>query len=131
MRTEFKRKIKDAISIRARKSGGRRCEECGALLSEGEGEIDHTIPEWMRSATPKADRRALTENDGRLLCRACHVQKSREEARIRKRVDRAARRHAGKIKPKFKGWRNFRGEPVWARDKRMRPLQAGLEPATS
>lgn len=114
-RVEFSPAVKEQILGRATVGGARYCERCGLLIPNGEGEIDHKIAEWTRSATAKKDRSKLAADDGWLLCRPCHVAKSKREAFERKRTDGAGRFHAGK-KPKrngFKGWKNFRGEIVW------------------
>ena len=112
-RQEFSSVVKAEILARA----ATRCEACGALIPEGEGEIDHMVAEWTRSATDKRDRAKLTAGDGWLLCRVCHAAKSKREAFERKRTDGAAKRHAGKQKKGrgFKGWKNFKGAAVWRR----------------
>ena len=114
-RVEFSPAVKAEIVARATADGVRYCEACPAAIPTGEGEIDHKIAEWTRSATAKGDRRKLTAADGWLLCRTCHLAKSRREAFERKRTDGAARYHAGKKRKGvgFKGWRNFKGEIVW------------------
>jgi 5-methylcytosine-specific restriction enzyme A len=112
-RVEFSPAVKTEILARA----ASRCEACGAAIPTGEGEIDHIVAEWTRSATAKGDRAKLTAADGWLLCQVCHARKSKREAFERKRTDGAAKRHAGKQKKGrgFKGWRNFKGEIVWRR----------------
>jgi hypothetical protein len=114
-RIEFSPAVKAEILARATSEGLRHCEACEALIPGDEGEIDHIVAEWTRSATERQDRVKLTAADGWLLCRACHVKKSKREAFERKRTDGAARYHAGKKRKSggFRGWRNFKGEVVW------------------
>ena len=114
-RIEFSAAVKAEIIARATRAGARHCEACPAQIPDGEGEIDHIVAEWTRSATERRDRAKLTAADGWLLCRDCHVSKSKREAVERKRTDGAARYHAGKKRKSggFKGWRNFKGEAVW------------------
>jgi hypothetical protein len=99
-----------------------RCEQCQAAVGDG-GEIDHTVAEWTRSATAKADRRPLGAEDGQLLCARCHKDKSRKEAAERKRADRAARGKRQARNP-FKGWRDFKGKPVWANGRKAKKGRA-------
>lgn len=116
-RVEFSKQIKSEINQRAEADGARRCEGCGAILGPGQGQIDHKTPEWMKSATPREERRRLTAEDGWLLCGPCHQGKSDHEASLRGHVDRMAKRHAGKHKSErpFRGWRNFKGQVIWAK----------------
>lgn len=69
MRLEFSRKQRLAIWTR---SGG-HCESCKMKLKTGEGEYDHVIPyEFTRDTS--------VEN-GQLLCRVCHSEKTHKTDR--------------------------------------------------
>jgi hypothetical protein len=78
-RREFSIACQVAIIQRATDSSGRvHCERCGVWCkSRKDYEIDHVLPEGMR---PSADlKRKLVAADGRVLCRACHPQKTRRD----------------------------------------------------
>lgn len=95
-RQEFDRKTRAAIILRATINGVLCCEGCGLVLGKKPFQVDHTIPEGLRSYDRK-----LTADDGRLLGQACcHKSKTdNDKAQIAK-MRRQRDRHIGSIKPK-------------------------------
>ena len=89
-RTEFSRKIKAAVHLRA----NGRCESdgCGAKLKKGEGEVDHVQADALGGEA--------TLDNARLLCRVCHAAKSANDVRAVRKADRARDRQSGALKSK-------------------------------
>ena len=87
-RLEFSRKVRRSIIERAKGC----CEACSAKLKAGEGEVDHILPDALGGKPEAAN--------GWLLCRVCHVEKTRVDVgRIRK-ADRQRDRATGAIRAK-------------------------------
>ena len=81
-RVEFTAAAIGAIVLRATDAKGRvRCERCGAECpARADYEIDHMLAEAARADGPANDNRPpLAAADGRLLCRQCHVKKTRRD----------------------------------------------------
>jgi hypothetical protein len=77
-RREFPVAVQLAIVARATDKDGRICcEACGEWCPKRSSyEIDHTVPEAMRSAADR--KRRLTAAEGRVLCRGgCHKAKTK------------------------------------------------------
>ena len=86
-RREFSRKTRAIIFARA----GGRCEKCSAVLKVGEGEVDHILPCEL-DGEPTVD-------NGRLLCRVCHKEKTAIDVKRIRESDRERDRHTGAIRP--------------------------------
>lgn len=87
-RIEFTRKIKAQIITRA----NGKCEKCSAILKAGEGEVDHILPCALGGEATVAN--------GRLLCRACHVEKTAEDIRRIRKSDRQRDKASGALRAK-------------------------------
>jgi len=68
-RREFTRNQKEAIVERSKRNGVIHCEGCGLALAGKPHEVDHRIPEALRSESDK--KQPLTIADGQLLGKAC------------------------------------------------------------
>lgn len=86
-RREFSRKTRALIFARA----GGKCEKCAAVLKVGEGEVDHILPCEL-GGEPTVD-------NGRLLCRVCHREKTAGDVRQIRKSDRQRDRNSGVIRP--------------------------------
>lgn len=85
MRREFSRKVRASVFLRAKGC----CEECGARLKVGEGDVDHILPCALGGDS--------TPENARLICRVCHRTKTDQDiGRIRK-ADRQRDRHTGAL----------------------------------
>ena len=87
-RKEFTRKVRAEIFARSKGA----CEDCGARLKVGEGEIDHVVPDAQKSYDPN---RTYTAEDGKLLCRPCHKAKTASDIRTIRKTDRQRDKHSG------------------------------------
>lgn len=87
-RREFPRKIRRQIIERA----DGKCEECTAALKTGEGEVDHILPSEL-GGEPVAE-------NGQLLCRQCHKEKTARDVRMIRKSDRQRDKHTGAMKKK-------------------------------
>jgi 5-methylcytosine-specific restriction protein A len=94
-RLEFPRKVRQAIKARA----NGHCERCKSVLKVGEGEIDHILTCALGGEPTVAN--------GRLLCRACHKEKTADDVRSLRHGDRMRDKHSGVIRPTGK----LRGAP--------------------
>jgi|SRR5215510_8311170 len=108
MRLEFSAKTKEQAY---RRSGG-HCECCGVQLATGNIAYDHRIANAL-TGEPSLE-------NCQCLCRACHAAKTRLDVAHIAKAKRRERRHIG-IRPptKFRGWRKFNGEVVYARNRRF------------
>ena len=86
-RREFPRSVKEKVHERA----GGICEECGERDGE---EYDHIVECWEGGKN--------NEDNCKLLCRPCHLEKSRHSTHLRAKGKRFAvqkgRKRSGKIK---------------------------------
>lgn len=87
-RLEFSRKTKAAIIARA----NGHCEKCSAALKPGEGEVDHVLPAALGGEPTIAN--------GRLICRACHKEKSASDVRRIRKADRQRDKNTGAMRTK-------------------------------
>ncbi len=107
-RSEFSRKVKAEALERAKQ----RCGSCGIPLTPSTGiEFDHRIPDAVGGANSVANCVPL--------CRNCHGGKTRTDVKEIARTKRIRDKHTGAFNKRsgFRGWRNFRGEPVYAKDR--------------
>lgn len=88
-RFEFSRK--QHLEIWQRADG--RCEKCSAKLKVSEGEYDHVIAQGYGGKN-------IVEN-GQLLCRTCHTDKTAIDKSITEKTKRIRDKHLG-IYPKSK-----------------------------
>lgn len=103
MRREFPAKVKVAAFERAKG----RCEKCTAVIRHG-AEYDHRIADGIGGEP--------TLENCQVLCKTCHglktatedIPKVAKSKRVRAKHINARDKRGG-----FKGWRNFRGEPIW------------------
>ena len=81
------------ITSRATDMAGRKwCEQCGAeCLTRADFEIDHCLAEGIRPAND--NRPALSAEDGKLLCLACHDKKTRRDVGEIARAKRLKKEH--------------------------------------
>ncbi|NTG48628.1 HNH endonuclease [Agrobacterium rhizogenes] len=86
-RLEFNRKTKAAIIARA----AGQCEKCRAVLKPGEGEVDHVLPCALGGKPTVAN--------GRLICRACHKEKTAADIRQIRKSDRQRDKASGAVRP--------------------------------
>ena len=107
-RKEFSRKVRIAALDRA----AGHCEDCSAPLMPGRYVYDHVITDWMGGE-------ATLENC-RVRCRSCDAPKTAKDQKTIAKVKRIRDRFTGALVKvrRFRGWRNFRGELVMARDRR-------------
>jgi 5-methylcytosine-specific restriction protein A len=71
-RKEFTKKTQAQIIMRATRGDVPYCEECGSQATRFQ--IDHTVADALI-----VEKRALTAEDGRLLCIPCHTEKTRDD----------------------------------------------------
>jgi 5-methylcytosine-specific restriction enzyme A len=83
-RREFPRSVRVAVIKRATRDGVLYCEECGALAKKPE--IDHRNPDGLTGEPTLAN--------AVLLCRACHVEKTKADVA---NIAKAKRREAAHI----------------------------------
>lgn len=57
-----------------------KCDACGAKLKTGEGEADHILPVILGGES--------TLENGQILCRVCHVEKTGDDVRRTRKADR-------------------------------------------
>lgn len=100
IRLEFPRAVKETSRIR---SNG-KCERCGAVLADHEGEYDHILPASLGGKPELANCQRL--------CKVCHKEKTAKDVgRIRK-ADRQHARHTGTVRDKPKiASRGFERKP--------------------
>lgn len=93
IRIAFSSASKRAIERRATDMTGRKwCEQCGAECpTRADYEIDHVVAEGARAAND--NRAALTADDGKLLCLACHDRKTRRDVREISKTKRLEGKH--------------------------------------
>lgn len=85
-RREFTKAVRVQIIKRATGANGQQfCEECHALAKRFE--VDHVTADALE--TDKS--RKLTAEDGRLLCKPCHLEKTKQDVPA---IARAVRREA-------------------------------------
>lgn len=87
MRFEFSRKQRLEIWTRAKG----HCEGCGMKLKAGEGDYDHRIAQGYGGEN--------TVENGQLLCRPCHGQKTGIDKGITEKVKRIRDKHTGVFPP--------------------------------
>ena len=97
-RREFTTAVK--VEIIKRATPARRlyplCEKCGSSVQMFE--IDHIKPDAM-----EIDKtRKLTSDDGWLLCRHCHLEKTKGDVKIIAKSKRVEAKFLGAVKPKGK-----------------------------
>lgn len=104
-RQEFTAKIKVAAFERA--CG--RCENCGVKLGPAVGvAYDHRVPDAVGGPP--------TLENCTVLCRNCHGAKtSKQDVPAIAKTKRVRNSHINATDKRrgFRGWRNFRGEPVF------------------
>jgi hypothetical protein len=94
-RQEFDRKTRATIILRATRDGIVHCEGCGLILGKKPFQIDHTLPEGLRSVEKK-----LAAEDGRLLGQACcHKPKTDQDKAQIAKMKRQRDKHSGAVKP--------------------------------
>ncbi len=104
-RNEFSPKTKRDAWDRS----GFSCEACGTRLVGKPREYDHIEEDYFGGSN--------SLDNCRVLCVACHGQKTRERAAVIAKSRRIRNREAGiKKKTKFRGWRKMNGELVFADD---------------
>jgi hypothetical protein len=81
-RKEFSRSVKVAVVKRAMRNGEIYCEECHSL-AKGRFEIDHVRADGLLGEP--------TLENAKLLCRACHVEKTASDVAA---ISKAKRREA-------------------------------------
>ena len=93
MRVAFPKPVVRVIERRATDMSGRTwCEQCGAeCATRADYEIDHIVAEGVRPAND--NRAALTADDGKLLCLACHDKKTRRDVAEIARAKRLEGKH--------------------------------------
>jgi 5-methylcytosine-specific restriction enzyme A len=103
-RREFSKRTKlDAFA----RSGG-RCQGCMARLYPGKYEFHHQTECTFGG-------KASLEN-AVVLCVACHAAITRKRAAVIAKSNRVREKHLGIRRPgKFRGWRKFNGDVVWAK----------------
>ena len=69
-RKEFSRSVKVAVVKRCIRDGEVYCEKCGQM-TKGRFEIDHVIPDALLGQP--------TAENAMLLCRPCHVEKTKTD----------------------------------------------------
>lgn len=107
MRREFSAKVKEARWDIARGC----CEECGAIVFRTRVHFDHDNPDGL-TGEPTLD-------NCRVVCFACHKVKTKNDVKRIAKAKRLSRRAKGiKKKTTFRGWRNMKGERVWASDRK-------------
>lgn len=106
-RTEFPKRIRVAAFER---SEG-RCEACTARIV-GTPQYDHILPDALGGEATLANCA--------VLCRTCHAVKTgtQDVPRIAK-ATRVREKNIGARRPRqgFRGWRNFRGDVIFAKDR--------------
>lgn len=112
-RQEFDRATKAAICLRATDASGvLRCERCGLAVKRGGYDIDHTIADGLRIDKS----RKLTANDGMLLCKSCHGEKTPNDIAIIAKAKRVEANRLGierrpPVKITSRGFASSRKEP--------------------
>lgn len=99
----FTRKQKAELHLRCKG----KCDGCGAKLKVGEGEADHILPVILGGES-------VLEN-GQILCRICHIEKTGDDVRRTRKADRQRDRHSGAM-PKT-------GNPIQSRGFTKSPPQ--------
>jgi len=84
-RREFPRAVRIAVIKRATRDGVLFCEECGALAKKPE--IDHRNPDGL-TGKPTLDNAVL-------LCRPCHVEKTKQDVAAIAEAKRREALHLG------------------------------------
>lgn len=79
----FTRKQKAELHLRCKG----KCDACGAKLKTGEGEADHILPVILGGES-------VLEN-GQIICRVCHVEKTGQDVRRTRKADRVRDYHSG------------------------------------
>jgi len=107
-RQEFSRKNKAEAFARAKG----KCESCSVKIRPGVGpEYDHIIPDAVDGGNDLSNCK--------VLCFNCHGAKSNMKDKPEIAKTKAIRdKHTNafsKSQRGFKGWRNFKGEPVWSK----------------
>ena len=95
----------------ARKADG-RCVKCTRETGPGlPGECDHIVPLVLGGEH--------RETNLQWLCVPCHAAKTKLDVKLKAKVARIRNKHLGiKKRSGFKGWRNFRGDIVYAERER-------------
>ena len=120
---EFTAKTKLTMFRRAGGPEALRCEGCQMLLRGKPFDYDHTIECWELPDELRREFRkyGVPAEYGKVLGKlCCHSEKTARKAGERAKCNKVIKSVAKvkKARQPFKGWRNFRGEPVFARDKR-------------
>ena len=118
-RRNFTRNQKEQIVIRATNADGKICcEGCGMVLAGKPHEIDHIIPEGLRSEEDK--KKPITIAEGQLLGKACcHRGEDGKTNKDVKQIAKAKRqnaKHVGITRPK----QSIRSAPFARTDKPAR-----------
>lgn len=109
MRQEFTRKTKEQAFKRA----NGHCEGCGSTLVGQSIRYDHRITDWMGGAN-------TLENCSVLGRKCCDVKKTGKDQGNIAKVKRIRDKRSGALKSRrpFRGWRSFRGEVIFADNRR-------------
>lgn len=92
-RKEFSKAVKVAVIKRSTVDGQVYCEACGCL-TKGRFEIDHIRPDGLLGEP--------TIENAKLLCRECHVEKTKTDVASIAKAKRQEARHLGvRKKPSF------------------------------
>lgn len=126
-RRNFTRNQKEQIAERSKNAAGEICcEGCGLVLSGKPHEIDHIIPEGLRSEEDK--KKPITIAEGQLLGKACcHRGKDGKTNKDVKQIAKAKRqnaKHLGITRPK----QSIRSAGFPRSSKADRPAKAPLPP---
>lgn len=89
-RAEFTKAVKVAVIKRATINGVVICEECQSLAKSWD--IDHIDPDGLTGKP--------TLENARLLCKPCHVEKTKADVANIARAKRREAKHVGAVKPK-------------------------------
>jgi len=94
IRVAFRASVQRAIVRRATNimNGVTYCEQCWAECpTRADYEFDHSVAEGVRPVND--NRKALTADDGKLLCLSCHDKKTRRDVAAIARAKRLAKKH--------------------------------------
>lgn len=91
-RREFPKSVKVAAIKRATVDGLIFCESCGALCKSFE--VDHIIAD-SHGGEP-------TLENARVICHACHLEKTKTDTTVAAKIKRVEARHLGAVQPKQK-----------------------------
>ena len=88
-RANFPTSVRVAALKRAMKDGVIYCEQCGGLAKKAE--IDHINPDGLTGKP--------TLENARVLCKACHLEKTRGDVAVIAKAKRREAKHLGATQP--------------------------------